>query len=61
MKCTQYGICGEVAFKNARATAFFWVVGRGGQRVLGGSRKSRSLFGATAHDRIFLPRKARNG
>ena len=22
MKCTQYGICGEVAFKNARAMVF---------------------------------------
>ena len=23
MKCTQYGICGEVAFKNARTMGFF--------------------------------------
>ena len=23
MKCTQYGICGKVAFKNARAMVFF--------------------------------------
>jgi hypothetical protein len=28
MKCTQYGICGEVAFKNARAKVFL-EIGRG--------------------------------
>ena len=24
MKCTQYGICGQVAFKNARASVIFF-------------------------------------
>jgi hypothetical protein len=38
MKCTQYGICEEVAFKNARATIFLEV----GQ---GKSRKSQFLRG----------------
>jgi hypothetical protein len=27
MKCTQYGICGEVVFKNVRAKVF-WKLGR---------------------------------
>ena len=36
MKCTQYGICGEVAFKNARAMVFL-EVGRGEQKFSGKS------------------------
>jgi hypothetical protein len=28
VKCTQYGICGEVAFKNARAMVFSKLGGR---------------------------------
>ena len=27
LKCTQYGICGQAAFKNVRA--IFWGIGRG--------------------------------
>ena len=60
MKCTQYGICEEVAFKNARAMAFLQV-GWGGQRFSGRSKKSQFLCGAIAPDQIFLPRKARRG
>ena len=29
MKCTQYGICGEVVFKNARTMVFLKVGGTG--------------------------------
>ena len=60
MKCTQYGICGEVAFKNARAMIFL-KVGRGGQRFSGGSKKFRSLCGAVVPNKLFLPPKARKG
>ena len=60
MKCTQYGICGEVAFKNARALVFL-EVRQGGQKISGGSKKSRFLCGATAPARIYLPQKARRG
>ena len=35
VKCTQYGICGELAFKNARAIVFR--VGWGGQKFSVGS------------------------
>jgi hypothetical protein len=38
MRCTQYAICGEVAFKNARAMIFL-KVRRGGQRFSGRPRK----------------------
>jgi hypothetical protein len=44
MKYTQYGICGEVAFKNASVMVFLEVK-RDGQRFLGGSKKSRLLCG----------------
>ena len=53
MKCTQYGICGEVAFKNARAI-FFLKVGRGGLKFSSGSRKSRFLCGTVAPARIRI-------
>ena len=60
MKCTQYGVCGEVAFKNARAMVF-WEVGRGGQWFSGWSTKSRLLCGTDAPDKLFLPKMARRG
>ena len=57
MKCTQYWICGEGAFKNARAMVFLKVE-RGGQKFSGRYRKTRSLRGAAAPDLLSLPRKA---
>jgi hypothetical protein len=38
VKCTQYGICSQAAFKNARAN--FFVFGRGGHLFPGGFEKS---------------------
>jgi hypothetical protein len=38
VKCTQYGICSQATFKNAR-TMFFFVFGRGWQLFSGGSEK----------------------
>jgi hypothetical protein len=38
MKCTQYGICSQAAFKNARAK--FFVFGRGGQFFWAGLKNS---------------------
>jgi hypothetical protein len=38
VKCTQYGICSQAAFKNARAM-FFFVFGRGGRLFSGGFEK----------------------
>jgi hypothetical protein len=43
-ECTQYEICGEVAFKNAR-TMVFWEVGRGMHNFSGGSRKPGFFVG----------------
>ena len=40
MKCTQYGICSQAAFKNARAN--FFVFGRDGHRFSGGFEKIRA-------------------
>ena len=57
MKCTQYGICGEVAFKNARAKVFL----EAGQRFSGGFRKFKFLCGATTPNRIFLPERLVGG
>jgi hypothetical protein len=47
MKCTQYGICGEVAFKNVR-TMIFLEDGWGVQKFSGGSKKSWFLCGAAS-------------
>ena len=47
IKYTQYGISGEVAFKDARALIFL-IVGQGGQKFSGRPRKSRLLCGAAA-------------
>ena len=60
MKCTQYGICEEVAFKNARAMVFL-KVRRDKQKFLGGSKKPRFLCGIAALARIYLPQKTRRG
>jgi hypothetical protein len=37
VKCTQYGICSQTTFKNARV--IFFVFGRGGQLFSGGFEK----------------------
>ena len=39
VKCIQYGICGQVAFKNARAMIFFEIGRAGRQQFSVGSRK----------------------
>ena len=39
VKCTQYGICSQAAFKNARAMFFLFVFGRGGHMFSGGFEK----------------------
>jgi hypothetical protein len=57
MKCTQYEICEEVAYKNIKAMVFMEVK-QIGQRFLGGTRKSRFFCGANAPHRLFLPPKA---
>ena len=59
MKCTQYEICGEVVYKNTRAMIL--EIRQGGQKVLGGSKKSRFLFGAVAPACIYLPLKGSQG
>ena len=40
MKCTQYEICGQAAFKKARAIIFFYQVGQDGQQFSVGFQKS---------------------
>jgi hypothetical protein len=45
MKCTQYEICGEAAFKKARAMVFFNEVGQGGQQFSVVFKKSPKNFG----------------
>ena len=44
MKCTQYGICGEVAFKNARAMVF-WKSGGAGTSFQSGLENSGFFVG----------------
>jgi hypothetical protein len=41
VKCTQYGICSQAAFKNARAM-FFLKLGRAGSSFRSGSKESRA-------------------
>jgi hypothetical protein len=41
VKCTQYGICSQAAFKNARAK-FFLKLGEAGSNFRSGSKKSRA-------------------
>jgi hypothetical protein len=41
VKCTQYGICSQLAFKNARAM-FFSKLGGAGSNFRSGSKKSRA-------------------
>ena len=57
MKCTQYGICEEVAFKNARAMDFRKSGTMG--RSFPSGPENPGFFVAPA--RIYLPRKARSG
>ena len=47
MKCTQYGICGQVAFKNARASVIFFQSQTGQAKVFSGmvQKFSISLWG----------------
>jgi len=61
MKCTQYEICEEVAFKIARAKVFLKVM-QGRHKFPGASKTSRFLCGwAVAPACIYLPPKARWG
>ena len=56
MKCTQYGICGQVAFKNASTIVFSKSGGRA--TIFGRVQKNER---AAAPDRIFPSRKVRGG
>jgi hypothetical protein len=56
MKCTQSGICEELAFKNARAMVFLEVAWFG-HKFLGGFKKSWFLCGIVALAQIDLPQK----
>ena len=60
MKCTQYGNCGEVAFKNARAMIFL-KVGWGGQKFSDGSKKSRFLLGQLPPPKYTSPERLVEG
>jgi hypothetical protein len=53
MKCTQYEICVQAAFKNARVV-FFFLIGRDGQQLSVGVKKigwaTRALRSLSSHD-----------
>lgn len=34
MRCTQYGLCGQAAFKNARTRGFFYIKKVGGANIV---------------------------
>ena len=59
MKCTLYGIYGQVTFKNARAI-FFSNLGGAGSSFWSGSKILNSFLEAAAA-LVHLPLKARRG
>jgi len=44
VKCAQYGICSQTAFKNARAMFFFYKLGGIGNNFRSGSKISREGY-----------------
>ena len=56
--CTQYGICGQAADKNARAM-FFSKIGRGRQQFLVGFRKPQMFSGGLPPPLSASPRSSK--